>query len=350
MLRLGGQLRRGRGTRLLVGSAVVALLTAGLGASPPAVATNDVTVAFVSDSFGGYRAPSLGSVRALNPRSYFIMGDWDHSNPGTNLLRDRPDLALARARSFFVKLLDPKRGPFALDYVPLHDSGIPAYRVMDDHEVNNDVSITFQYWPQWVQALGEAYPPAPDNGYALGYDYQSVQVDRDLYVLLDLRTHRENRNTYPKSILGNDGAQKTWLTQKLAQCATTGVRWCVIVSTVPLNPLQTKQDSWSGYVADRAWFFNQVATSGAKNVIVVSGDCHWGSIAVPPLVTLPELNISQTNTGFSNTCSNNSKQWTLNSPRPDPGFGSLTLSDSSAVLTLRNVDGSVRLQASIAYR
>ena len=114
----------------------------------------------------------------------------------------------------------------------------------------------------------------------------------------------------------------------------------MLVSPVPVNPGQHKLDSWSGFTVDRAWLHSQV--TGLRNIVVVSGDCHWGSIALPPLSFLPEMNIPQLNQGFSNTCGSG-QVWTINSTKADHGFGMLTLTPTTAKFEIINADGSLRM-------
>jgi hypothetical protein len=176
--------------------------------------------------------------------------------------------------------------------------------------------------------------------------WQAIQRGRALFVLIDVRSQRDPLGQ--KTILGN--VQKQWLIEKLTQCKNDPtLTWCVLVTPVPYNPNQDKLDSWHGYLADTQWLRDQIAALQVANVLVVSGDCHWGSIVRKPLSPLDELNIPKVNEGFGNTCNNHPEQWTLNSTTGKPGFGLLTLRTNEAVMAIYNADagGTLRFSSTV---
>ena len=324
--------------------AILLGLLLGAALHGPALAA-DLTVAFVADSFGNAQAPALAAMRAMSPYGFFIIGDFDHSNPGANVTNAAS--ALEKARAYHGRLYDDST-LLGADYVTeILMSGLPLLaRVLDDHEVNNDVSSAWPYWAQTLQAFLEFHAVPPDNGFAQGYFYQALRIDAVQFILLDLRTHRDDIAGPTRTTLGD--VQKAWISTKLAAAAADRtIQWTVLVSTVPFNPNQKKLDSWSGYPLDRQWLLDQIAAVELTNVLVVSGDCHWGSIALPPLSPLAELNIPHLNRGFSDTCRNSQGDWTLNSTGAGPGFGLLTLRPSEAVMSVYNDDGSLRLSATV---
>lgn len=314
--------------------------------APPHGDAADVTVAFVSDVFTNVASTVFRSMGELNPAGFFIIGDYDHSNPGTNVTNSSTYLTKARAMH---KRLRDSTTVIGQDFLTHVIGGrLPLLaRIMDDHDSGKDnISNNFQFWPQSLQAFQEYHSLPDDNGFASGYMWQSTQRGRALFILMDLRSHRETDSGAKHTTLGD--TQKTWLVSKLNQCVTdTTITWCVLVSTVPFNPNQKKLDSWSGYQSDRQWLLDQITAQGVRNVVVVSGDCHWGSIVLPPLSPLAEINIPQANGGFSNTCNNTSAQWTLNSVHAGQGFGLLTFKTTEAVLSIYNADGTLRLNTTI---
>lgn len=308
----------------------------------------DLRIAFIADSFSSERAPALATIRAMDPTGVFLIGDFPHDNPGTNCASHAA--CLAKMRAMYARLYGGVT-PLGADYKrQILDGGVPVLgRINDDHDsVRNDVSNNFKFWPAVIQAFGEAHPNIPpDNGLELGYMFQRMNLPMDgglaTFILLDVRSHRETTGALKKTILGTE--QRLWLAAQLRACADPAIVWCVIISPVPVNPNQDKLDSWHGYPAERAWLEAQVA--GRRNVLVVSADLHWGSIALPPDVAIPELNVQQLNKGFSNTGDNADGQWTLNSTKAGTGFGWLQLGQTEATLAILNADGSTRLSARV---
>lgn len=332
---------------------LVALLLAFLAWPAPGAAEPAVTLGIVADAFGGQPAPALAALAALAPHGVLVIGDFPHDNPVANCNNAAGCLAKIRAMYDRVYLGTSALGADFKAHIL--DAGRPFWRANDDHEMRDNVSNNSPWWPEAVQAYAERagiHQVSVDNGLALGYLYQSLTVPLGdgtaaLVMLLDLRSHRETTGA-GKTLLGAE--QKAWLGAQLARCATDPLlRWCVLVSPVPVNPHQPKLDAWRGYPADTAWLSGTIAGLGLTRVVVVSADCHWGSIALPPDVGLPELNIPQLNAGFSNTCNNGPNQgWTLNSTQAGTGFGLLTLTPTTATLEIRNADGTLRLSAGLA--
>jgi len=317
--------------------------------APPAVAAADPTalaVAFVADAFGGRPAPALAALRALAPDGLFLIGDVPHDDPGANC--GTAAGCLAKMRAVYERLYGGG-SPLGADFkAQVLDAGVPVLaRINDDHDwARNDASSKFRWWPEALQAFQEHHAIPPDNGLAHGYAYQGLRVGRALFLLLDVRTHRETDAGARRTILGAE--QKAWLADRLAEAASDpAVAWTVLVSPVPFNPNQDKLDSWSGYAADRRWLLDAIAAAGLLNVLVVSGDCHFGSVVLPPLSPLAELNVPKLNAGFANTCNNRDDQWTLNSERAGSGFGLLVLSEGEAALSIVDEDGTLRLSAAV---
>src|SRR5262245_16987051 len=211
----------------------------------PALAA-DLTVAFISDSFNNEPAPALAAMRAMSPYGFFIIGDFDHSNPGANVTDAAT--ALEKARAYFRRPYDAST-PLGADYVAqiLMSGQRLLARVLDDHEVNNDVSSNWPYWAQTLQAFLESHAVPPDNGFAHQdpagqpdpYFYQALRIDAVQFILLDLRTHRDTAVGPTRTILGEK--QQDWVSEKLAAAAADPtIQWTVIVSTVPFNPNQRK--------------------------------------------------------------------------------------------------------------
>lgn len=328
-------------------SLVLALLLL-LVAAP--VSAQSLTIGIIADAFGSQPAPALASLATHAPHGLLVIGDFPHDDPVANCNNSAG--CLDKIRAMYDRVY---QGTSALgvDFkAHVIDAGLPFWRVNDDHEMRDNVSNNSQWWPEALQAYSERagiHQVSADNGLAQGYLYQAVTFPigdgtSALFILPDLRSHRETTGAL-KTTLGAE--QIPWLVSQLARCASDpAIRWCVLVSSVPVNPHQPKLDAWRGYPWDSTWLHATIAGLGLTRVVVISGDCHWGAIALPPDVVLPELNIPQLNAGFSNTCNNAAGQgWTMNSTQAGTGFGLLTLTHDAATFEIRNADDSVRLSA-----
>ena len=303
----------------------------------------ELTVAFVSDAFHLAASTVWGALASKSPAGFFVIGDFDHSNPASNTTT--ATTYLEKVRLMHRRLRGPET-PIGVDFAAnVVAPGLPMLgRMLDDHDSGSDnVNSRFKWWGPNLQAFLEYHPVPADNGLSSGGMWQAIQRGRALFILIDVRSQRDPLGV--KTILG--GVQKQWLTEKLTQCKTDPtLTWCVLVTPVPFNPNQQKLDSWHGYLADSQWLLDQIAALQVENVLVVSGDCHWGSIVRKPLSPLDELNIPKVNEGFGNTCNNQPEQWTLNSAVGKPGFGLLTLRDNEAVMAIYNTDAARTLRMS----
>lgn len=308
-----------------------------------------VRIAIFADAWAGTASHSFGSAASLGLDGFVILGDYDHRNPGANVSTSAG--ALSKIRLMHKDLRSTAGSPlgasFAAALVTPLESGHLLMRKLDDHDAMWDnVNSKGRWWPEAKQAFAEYHTIAAENGLPTAL-WESTIYGRMALVGLDLRSQR----TVPGqstcnvcTILGS--AQKTWLSQQLTKfAADPDVDWIVLLSTVPVNPRQAKSDSWSGYAQDRQWLFNQVASTGAsRKLAVVSADCHFGSIVLPPLSPLPELNapmLGEPGTSIGNTCGNQDSQWTLNQPTANPGFGLVTMTPDRLTLEVRGIDGAV---------
>jgi phosphodiesterase/alkaline phosphatase D-like protein len=311
----------------------------GFKTSPPDGEPGEFSIAVMSDSFGYNVAPVYAGVASLQSElaGFMIIGDHDHDNPGA---AGTGDALLNAIRKMHRRLRDSST-PLGKDWVSKFPADLPMLlRQEDDHDtLSNDCSSVSKGWPQVFQGYREYHPLLANNGLPAGM-WQRTQRGRVAFVSLDLRSNRHPPAAPGgATILGT--AQKAWLQDALFQLAgDPTVTWVAIVSTTPFNPAQTKQDSWSGYPADRTWLLDQIEAAGLQNVLIISGDCHWGSIDDGTHSILPELNVPQTNVGFSNTCSNHANQWTWNQTRANPGFGVATFRSDSATLAIHDVTGA----------
>ena len=322
--------------------------------APDTVPTPVVRIAIFADAWTGTASHSFASAASLGLDGFVLLGDYDHRNPGTNVSTSAG--VLSKIRAMHKDLRSPAGSrlgaSFAAALITPLESGHLLMRKLDDHDsLWDNANGKARWWPEAKQAFAEYHPLAAENGLPTAM-WESTVYGRMALIGLDLRSQR----TVPGqstcnvcTILGT--AQKLWLADQLGTLAADpAVDWIVLLSTVPVNPRQNKSDTWSGFAQDRKWLFDQVvATGAASKVAVVSADCHFGSIVLPPLSPLPELNapmLGEPGTSIGNTCGNNDNQWTLNQPTARPGFGLLTMAPDSLTLEVRGIDGAVALAKS----
>ena len=180
--------------------------------APPDGDPGELTIAVLSDSFGGSTAPVLGSIAALSPAGLFIIGDHDHYNPTAN--NNTADKALAVMRTMHRRLRDSSTrlgADWVSKFLP---ANIPLLlRQEDDHDtLNNDSNMNSPFWPQVLQAWREYHPMLADNGLADGGMWQRLRRGQVAFVSMDLRSHRDPAQA-TRTILGD--AQKSWLSSAL---------------------------------------------------------------------------------------------------------------------------------------
>ena len=160
---------------------------------------------------------------------------------------------------------------------------LPWIHVIDDHEIAND----------WDSGWNAPYPAAIDpfniyhhsiNPPHLGNAsyYQFTRGPASLF-LLDTRRYRtpvwDKSNKDPlKSMLGPEQLQH--LLKWLSKSETEGVRWKILVSSIPFtrNWRVNAQDTWSGYLAERQTILEAMWEATSKpsgpGIVVLSGDRH----------------------------------------------------------------------------
>ena len=257
-------------------------------AFPPLGSTDPFTFVVLSDFAGPSDFPGPGSafVRAdgENPDLVIIGGDFDHSNPHTQVEK----------RQMFKSLYDPALMP---TFVPHILSRYALAHFWDDHDYglpNGNKEYGFKALS--LQVLGEYFPvyPMSANG-----DWQRFSYAAADFFLLDSRSQRD-RNTNvdgPKhSMLDGDNlgalGQLYWLQQGLL--ASTA-RWKFILSPVVFNPTLTKVDSWYGFQDERTKLVSFIAQNQIRGVVIISGDLHAGAIDNGTHSTFPEMLVPAAN-------------------------------------------------------
>lgn len=257
-------------------------------------------------------APALRVAMTPRPNFALIVGDLDHSDParepGTQQYRAAEDAAtvLGVMRGMRRAMRDPAR-PLGADFIKAFVTSktarqlqIPLYYVWDDHDFcMNGADAACPFLDQALQAYGEYFLPAADNGLAGGFDCEGRGVWQRFawgglaeFFLLDARSNRGAPGT---SLLG--ACQKQWLLDGLARSTAS---WKFIVSPVTFHPGAKPWDGWGAFADERAELLGFIQQQGIANVVVISGDIHTGgalddgSHAGLPEASVPHANMPAT--------------------------------------------------------
>ena len=171
---------------------------------------------------------------------------------------------------------------------------LPWIHVYDDHEIANDWDKnTTGFFPAANDPYQHYHIAANPPPHREGETYFSFTSGPAAFFMLDTRRYRSPND-------GSDGwdpSTKTLLGQRqladllawLAAPEPTGVRWKVVVSSVPFtkNWWMNAQDTWRGYLGERQLILEAMWDLGASGagvgVIVLSGDRHeFAATAFPP--------------------------------------------------------------------
>lgn len=173
---------------------------------------------------------------------------------------------------------------------------IPVFATWDDHDYGENDAGSEYPMKQMAQRIfmeffkiPAEHPMRKHQGIYhteyIQHANQSVQI-----ILLDTRYFRSplmmgkpNQHCPKSNILPNPsnkaailGSQQwQWLENQLNQPASIRI----IVSSIQIIPEQHCFEKWANFPAERNRLFNLIASSKAKNVILISGDRHLGEIS-----------------------------------------------------------------------
>jgi alkaline phosphatase D len=223
----------------------------------------------------------LEAARRAAPDAFVFMGDNVYGSD-----TETPDLAILRG-AYAAALARP-------DYRAFRQA-MPMFAVWDDHDFGkNDAGARYAYKeatrPLFFDFWGV---PADSPRRRHGGIHDSVMTGppgaRLHMILLDTRTFRDDwiatderdapgkerylANPDPaKTILGP--AQWAWLAGELAKPADLKI----LVTSYQLVADGHGWERWGLFPAERARMYDLIGTSGAKNLIVVSGDRHLSAV------------------------------------------------------------------------
>ena len=250
-------------------------------------------------------APVLGLIAEQKPDLFVWLGD--------NIYADTTDAGLFRSRYHELARQDGFAKLWA---------GVPMLATWDDHDFGkNDGGREFEGKPLaqklfaefWQLPADEPARTRADGIYhsrVIGPEGRRVQV-----ILLDTRTNRsplaehgggtrasaEYPGPYAASaetgttLLGE--AQWAWLEEQLRQPAEVRL----IASSVQFVSEEHRYERWANFPAERLRLIRLINTTGAKGVIVLSGDRHRGELSelrpgaatvTPPTPEAPEPRIA----------------------------------------------------------
>lgn len=291
---------------------------------------SDTRYQYVANNHTGYftTAPKVGetSNRLINTGTFTFLATsclknrlpyspFEHplSNQGLRYLSQTVESLKAQFMLFlgdFIYIDVPRRqGVSAEDYRreyrqlysspdwPAATKELPWIHVYDDHEIANDwdgntTSIFAAANDPYQHYHIAANPPAV----RAGETYFSFTQGPATFFMLDTRRYRSANDATngsdpitgepTKTMLGLQ--QRTDLLVWLKRAEPEGVRWKILVSSVPFtkNWWMNAQDTWRGYLGERQMVLEamwDVGLRGGVGVIVLSGDRHeFAATAFPP--------------------------------------------------------------------
>ncbi len=148
----------------------------------------------------------------------------------------------------------------------------PLFVMWDDHEVENDFTMTHHRLPIGRQAFFD-YWPIPLSTQDPHRLYRSMTWGKGVEVfLLDGRQYRDPQT---KTMLGQE--QKQWLLQQLAASSAT---FKFIVSPVPFS--DPRDDKWGEFPEERDEILRTIQENNIPGVIFLTGDVHHAAVSHMP--------------------------------------------------------------------
>lgn len=197
-------------------------------------------------------------MRSAQPDFFVYLGDTIYS--------DRDTVAITLA-DYWAKYKENRDG-FAQRFF----ARTPLFVMWDDHEVENDFTMTHRRLPIGRQAFFDYWPirPFTQDPHRM---YRSFQWGKGVEVfLLDCRQYRDPEN---KTMIGFE--QKQWLLQQLAASSAT---FKFIVSSVPFS--DPRDDKWGEYPEERDEILRHIQESNIPGVIFLAGDVHHAAVSHMP--------------------------------------------------------------------
>ncbi len=227
--------------------------------APPLDVSAPVTFVIGGDTRQSFRPFSIMEfMREAQPDFFVYVGDTIYADKST------PAMTLS---DYWGKYAENRHGIAQRLF-----STTPVFLMWDDHEVENDFTMTHRRLPIGRQAFFDYWPIrlSSQDPHRL---YRSMTWGKGVEVfLLDGRQYRDPQ---AKTMLGQE--QKQWLLQQLAYSSAT---FKFIVSPVPFS--DPRDDKWGEYPEERDEILRTIQEQQISGVIFLAGDVHHAAVSHMP--------------------------------------------------------------------
>ncbi len=227
--------------------------------APPMDVAAPVTFVIGGDTRKSFRPFSIMEfMRAAQPDFFIYLGDTIYADKGRT----------ARTLSDYWNKYKENRDRFAQRLL----ASTSLVVLWDDHEVDNDFTMTHRRLPIGRQAFFDNWPirPSTQDPYRL---YRSFKWGKGVEVfLLDCRQYRDPQ---AQTMLGLE--QKQWLLEQLAASSAT---FKFIVSSVPFS--DPRDDKWGEFPEERDDILTNIQENNVTGVIFLAGDVHHAAVSRMP--------------------------------------------------------------------
>lgn len=235
--------------------------------APPPDALVPVTFVIGGDTRQSFRPFSIMEfMREAQPDFFVYLGDTIYADKGT------PAMTLS---DYWGKYAENRHGIAQRLF-----STTPVFLMWDDHEVENNFTMTHRRLPIGRQAFFDYWPIRlfTQDPHRL---YRSFTWGKGVEVfLLDGRQYRDPQ---AKTMLGQE--QKQWFLQQLAASSAT---FKFIVSPVPFS--DPRDDKWGEYPEERDEILRTIQEQKIPGVIFLAGDVHHAALShMPHDPAIPEF-------------------------------------------------------------
>ncbi len=227
--------------------------------APPPDSLESVTFVIGGDTRHSFRPFSImDHMRAAKPDFFVFLGDTIYAD------KEQPARTLA---DYWGKYRENRDGLAQQLF-----STTSLYVLWDDHEVDNDFTMTHRLLPVGRQAFLDYWPirQSPLHPHRL---YRAFRWGAGMELLL-LDT-RQYRDPHGKTMLGHE--QKEWLLRRLAN---SSAMFKFVVSSVPFS--DPRQDKWGQFPEERDAILKFIQEKNISGVIFLAGDVHHASVSKMP--------------------------------------------------------------------
>lgn len=275
------------------------------------------TIAFGSCNSQDEAQPLWPAILQNKPNLWIWLGD--------NIYGDTEDMAEMRRK------YDKQNAAPA--YKKLKAS-CPVIGIWDDHDFGkNDADRTYPKAEESKQAMLDFLGVAKDapqrkrpgaySSYTAGHGPRQVKI-----ILLDTRTFKDplvqKDGAYvpdPKaSLLGE--AQWAWLENELK---TSKASVNIIGNGTQVIANEHRFEKWGNFPSERARLFKTIAQSGAKGVLLITGDRHWAELSKIDIAGKPLYDFTSSGMTHTRSLGNEPNKYRVGKPTANLNFGVIKL-------------------------